>query len=121
MRIACRCLREGVRRHAHVLACIAVNTLSRYIPLGSGRQFASEPIGPKGADNSISDPELIDVVADRMHFSSAIGHRNAAVGAWYFPVHHQVVMEIERGGPDPDQQFTRPWLGMIFLNQFEIF
>jgi hypothetical protein len=34
MRVACRCLREGVRRHAHVLAGIAVDTISRNIPLG---------------------------------------------------------------------------------------
>jgi hypothetical protein len=30
-------------------------------------------------------------------------------------------MEIQRAGPDPDQQFTRPWIGMIILGQFEIF
>src|SRR5256714_2163491 len=41
MRVACRCLGEGVRRHAHVLAGITVNTMSGYIPLGSGRDFAS--------------------------------------------------------------------------------
>src|SRR5256885_9886181 len=85
MRVACRCLREEVRRHARVLAGIAVNTLSRYIPLGSGRHFASQPIGPKRADDGISNLELIDIVPDRNHFSSAIGHRNAAVGARYFP------------------------------------
>src|SRR2546430_12568648 len=41
MRVACRCLREEVRRHARVLAGIAVNTFSRYIPLGSGRDRKS--------------------------------------------------------------------------------
>ena len=121
MRVACRCLREGVRRHAHVLAGIAVDTFSRYVPLGRGRHFASQPIGPKRADDGICDLELIDIVPDRNHFSSAIGHRNAAVGARYFPEHHHIVMEIQRAGPDPDQQFTRPWFGMIFLDQFEIF
>jgi len=49
------------------------------------------------------------------------GHRNSAVCGRYFPQHHQIVMEIQRAGPDPDQQFTRPWFGMIFLDQFEIF
>src|SRR5438128_1258258 len=88
MRVACRCLGEGMRRHAHVLAGIAVNTISRYIPPGSGRHFASPPIGPKCADDGISDLELIDIVPDSDYFSSAIGHRNAAVSARYLPQHH---------------------------------
>src|SRR5207248_10709096 len=59
MRVACRCLREGVRRHAYVLASIAVNTISWYIPPGSGSHFASQPIGPKRADDGVRDLELI--------------------------------------------------------------
>ena len=38
-----------------------------------------------------------------------------------FPSTTKSSMEIQRAGPDPDQQFARPWLGMIFLDQFEIF
>src|SRR5204862_5687142 len=95
--------------------------ISRYTPPGSGLHFASQPIGPKRTDDGISDLELIDIVSRRDHFSSAIGHRNPAVGARYFPQRHHIVMEIQRAGPDSDQQFTRPWFGMIFLDQFEIF
>jgi hypothetical protein len=73
MRVACRCLREGVRRHAHVLAGIAVDTISRNVPLGSGRHFASQPIRPKRADDGICDLELIDIITDRYHISGAIG------------------------------------------------
>src|SRR5438874_13176713 len=98
---ACRRLGEEVRRNAHVLASIAVNTISRYVPPGSGRHFASQPIGPKRADDVIFDLELIDIVPDRDHFSSAIGHWYAAVGARYFPQRHHVVVEIQRAGPDP--------------------
>src|SRR5437016_5209022 len=76
MRVACRCLREGVHRHAHVLAGIAVNTFSWYIPLGSGRHFASQPIGPKRADDGICDLELIDIVPA----PSDIGMRPSAHG-----------------------------------------
>src|SRR5205823_3200380 len=83
--------------------------------------FAPQPIGVKRADDGICALELIDIVPDRNHFSSAIGQRNAAVGARCFPLHHEIVTEIQRAGPDPDQQFTRPWFGMLFLDQVEIF
>src|SRR5437763_6680155 len=82
VRVTCRCLGEGMRRHAHVLAGIAVNSISRYIPPGGGRHFASQPIGPKGADDVICDLELIDMspTAITSPAPSDIGMRPSAHG-----------------------------------------
>src|SRR5436190_4205007 len=82
VRVACRCLRERVRRHAHVLAGIAVNSISRYIPLGRGRHFASQPIGPNRADDGICDLKLIAIVptAITSPAPSDIGTRPSAHG-----------------------------------------
>jgi hypothetical protein len=73
--------------------------VSRYIPPGSGVHFASQPIGPKRAEDGICDVELIDIVPDRNDFSSAIGQGNATVRARDFPEHHHIVMEIQRARP----------------------
>jgi hypothetical protein len=112
---------KRTRRHTSVLAGIAVNTISGYIPPRGRRHFASQPIGPKSAYDVISDFELVDILANQDHFPGAIGHRNPLVSARYFSQHHHIVMEIQRAGPDPEQHFTRPRFGMISLGQFEIF
>jgi hypothetical protein len=78
------------------------------------------PVGPERADDAVAHREVADIVADRKHFSGAVGQRNAAVGARDPAAHDHVVMEIDRAGPDPDQHFAWPGLRRIFLDESEI-
>jgi len=75
--------------------------ISRYIPPGSGRSFrlpATAMTSPAPSDKGMRP--------------SAHGiFPSTTISSWKF----------QRAGPDPDQQFIRPWFGMIFLDQFEIF
>jgi hypothetical protein len=121
MPIAFRRLREGVRRHARVVAGIAVNILSGYSPPGGGSHFTSQPIGVKHADDCITDFELIDPVPDRSYLSSAIGQRNATVGDRWFTVNDKVVAKVNCAGTDPDLDFTWLRFWTVFLEYFEIF
>jgi hypothetical protein len=121
MGVACRCLGEGTPRCAHIFAGIAVDIVSQFAIFGNRRWLAAKPVGPIGADDGIADLERIDTIADRNHLSGAIGQRNAAIGAGFLPCHNHAVMEVQRTGPDPDQHFTQPRFGAIFLKQPEIF
>ncbi len=103
--------RQGVCRHVHILAGIAVKTFFRYLPLGGGRHFASQPVRIKRADDGIRDPELVHIVPNGEHRPRSIRERTATVGAWRFPMHHENVAVLQRQARTLTNNSPRPGSG----------
>ena len=120
MRIACRRPGEGLRRHAHIFAGKAVETVSRNVAPCVGCHVAAQPPGIEGADDAVAWPERIDIVADGDHLAGAVRQRHAPVGERHLALHREIVAHVERAGADPDQHLTRPRPGLILLDQVEL-
>ncbi|ESX68412.1 hypothetical protein X757_28505 [Mesorhizobium sp. LSHC414A00] len=109
-----------MRRHAHILAGEAVETVSGNVAACIGSHVAGQPPGVENTDDAVARLERVDAVTDRDHLAGAIRQRHAAFGERHLALYGEIVAHVQRAGANPDQHFSRPRPGLIHLDQVEL-
>ncbi len=106
---------EGRGRRHHEFARIAVRAVARHTGEPALRRIAIQPVREKGRDHEVADGEALDPLPHRQDLTRAIGHRDPAVRGGDCADHYEIVVVVQRTGPDPDRDV--PWPGRLRIRQ----